>query len=442
MMKRIRVFFTVLVLLIAWQSALVLLIAWQPASAQTVKWAVQGSLDELPTALLVQGTTAYVGSQFPNGASWQVTAFNTITSAYRWQSSAHATLRNSGPLALAATSTTLYAVGSLDGWSVLAYDVKTGTVRWQDQLTTTADVLTCHGATSLALTPSRLFVGGCLDGIPSVRAYTLDGAVLWTTAVGAPGDTVQGLHAWAGGLNVVNVSSALTTLWQASGTVTWQQPALPNTSIQASTAGGIGGVGYLVLVGQVAQVPGDWITSQGLVTVLRRASGKVVWQDIFGNQTLATAVTLTPEALYIGAGTRVLTESLVRTYAPTTGRLLWEQRGPEQSDLNEGENWVTALAVDPYRNRLYVANQMLSIEQNMSWPDAFVRAYTAKQGTEAWHLQQDGVLSQWDGTLFLQAVNGTLYSLGVTNSGEWYTNTASWLLQAINPNNATTVARH
>ena len=200
-------------------------------------------------------------------------------------------------------------------------------MRWQDRLRGTGE------ATTVLLSPQAVYAGGMWQGRALLRAYGLDGTLLWQCRSAAPGEAIQSLHlARAQGADATLFAVRRTGQVQAfqadGGQQRWRVPARPGTVILTATR-----TPTLLLLAGFAD--GDWS-----VQALDLATGQERWRvrdaDPAG---VAWATTLVVgDHVYVGGGfLQGLTRTIVRAYDAVTGAEVWEAMGAEFADADEGE---------------------------------------------------------------------------------------------------------
>ena len=305
------------------------------------------------------------------------------------------------------------AAGNTD-FLVRAYDTKTGTLFWEDQVDKSGDF---DNSVAITADGERVFAAGVtVDPTGNadflVRAYdATTGIFLWEDQVdkaGGPDEAdaivVHGGRVFAAGLSASvagsNLGSAdfLVRAYDAkAGTLLWED--------QVDKAGGHDQALSVAAIGQGVFVAGISENAAGNWDVLLRAydakTGSLLFEDevdTAGGSDIAQAVTVDGEQVFvIGIAENGVTATgdqnfdfLVRAYDAKTGTLLW-------ANLFDNGGYDQGVAVTAGGGRIFAVGASANANGDL---DLLVRAYAAKTGSLLWQNR----VNKADGEDFAYAV--------------------------------------
>jgi hypothetical protein len=281
-------------------------------------------------------------------------------------------------------------------WAVRAYDRRTGALVWEDQQ---MDRL-FSSAVSVAIAGGRAFVAGTSPSatpgltVLTVIAYDLrHGTVEWertitpvTTSVGNV-VRVRAGHVFVGGFNVGpdGWRYGVYALHAGTGEIEWTHES------EGAGPGSAGVVWSMAVTASEVFVAGDaggssHSNSSVFVRSLDRGTGALLWQTVIP---LATTSAL-PGCLTVAGGLVFVCGShhspdfisndlMVQAYDQRTGQLRWAAR-PDDGGL-----WSSAQALTVSGDRLAVAGTICDFSQPTSVCKGAVRSYDADTGALVWH---------------------------------------------------------
>ena len=355
-----------------------------PLAAQTLLWEEQIDVGERDavTALAVRGGRVFTAA-FGFSAThslWAVHALD-ATGVPLWHEGLAAPKNAAGgfppvqPLALDATADTLAVVGTIRGFAVRVYDPQTGDLRW-------ADRLNAGRANTVIVSQQAVYVGGRMGGKALLRAYALG----WHPPVARPGPHPPRGHPGRASPDDSGHGHdpvCCPAFGRGAGHPgarrhgRMDHPAPPETVIVASTLAG----SRVFLVGSQA---GRWY-----VQALSRQTGASLWSQhtpASDREEFATTLAV-GDHVYVGGGVGSgPIQTIIRGYRKTDGAPVWYALGVVEDAAGDfDENVVTALAVDPAREWVYVGSAMLNTGTGPppEFPDSVCPALRRGDG-DAW----------------------------------------------------------
>jgi outer membrane protein assembly factor BamB len=290
-------------------------------------------------------------------------------------------------------------------WAVRAYDRRTGTLVWEDQQ---IDRL-FSSAVSVAIAGGRAFVAGTSpSATPGLRVLTViaydlrRGTIEWermitpvTTSVGNV-VRVRAGRVFVGGFNVGadGWRYGVYALHAGTGEVEWTHES------EGAGPGTAGVVWSMAVTASEVLVAGDaggssHSNSSVFVRSLDRGTGALLWQNVIP---LATTSAL-PGCLNVGrnlvfvCGSHhvpdlISNDLMVRAYDLRTGELRWADR-PDDGGL-----WSSAQALTVSGDRLAVGGTICDFSQPTTVCKGAVRTYDADTGALVWQDLDSGSFVQ------------------------------------------------